>query len=195
MRLLTSRAAHFLAAVLILIGLSLASCRGSSPSDGEEPAPLTASSTSTPTSTPPENVEQTVGSYVDLSDKYGFPAQIDPAQRYLFYLHGKIIEDQGLPAISPEYGEYQYEQILEALDSSGFVVISEQRPRDTDPAQYARMVVARVKDLLKSGVHPGSITVVGASKGAAITSLVSHLVANSNVNYVLLGGCYPPLID
>jgi hypothetical protein len=30
----------------------------------------------------------------------------------MFCLHGKIIEDQGLAAISPEYGEYQYEEIL-----------------------------------------------------------------------------------
>jgi len=36
---------------------------------------------------------------------YAFPASIDPQERYLFYLHGKIIEDQGLPAISSEYWE------------------------------------------------------------------------------------------
>ena len=33
---------------------------------------------------------------------YAFPDAIDPAKEYLFYLHGKIIEDQGIPAISPE---------------------------------------------------------------------------------------------
>ena len=56
---------------------------------------------------------------------YAFPARIDPAAKYLFYLHGKIIEDQGLPAISPDYGEYQYAAILQALAGHGFHVISE----------------------------------------------------------------------
>ena len=36
--------------------------------------------------------------------QYFFPTSIDPAKRYLFYLHGKIIEDQGIPAVSPDYG-------------------------------------------------------------------------------------------
>jgi len=28
--------------------------------------------------------------------KYEFPDSIDPDKRYMFYLHGKIIEDQGI---------------------------------------------------------------------------------------------------
>jgi CubicO group peptidase (beta-lactamase class C family) len=43
---------------------------------------------------------------------YTFPETIDPAGQYLFYLHGKIIEDQGIPAVSEEFGEYEYEAIL-----------------------------------------------------------------------------------
>ncbi len=113
----------------------------------------------------------------------------------MFYLHGKIIEDQGIPAISPEYGEYHYEDILRALQSYGFVVISEQRPRDADPTEYAKRVAMEVDDLLSSGVPPGSITVVGASKGAAIAVIASYLLSNSEVNYVLLGGCNPPAVD
>jgi len=38
---------------------------------------------------------------------YEFPDSIDPERRYLFYQHGRIIEDQGIPAISPQYGEYE----------------------------------------------------------------------------------------
>jgi hypothetical protein len=59
---------------------------------------------------------------------YEFPEKIDPAKPYLIYLHGKIIEDQGIPAVSPEFGEYEYEKILETLNGYGFVVISKQRP-------------------------------------------------------------------
>jgi hypothetical protein len=46
-------------------------------------------------------------------------------KRDLFYLHGNIIEDQGIPAISPEYGEYQYQAILDQLSGYGFEIISE----------------------------------------------------------------------
>lgn len=120
---------------------------------------------------------------------FAFPTNIDPTARYLFYLHGKIIEDQGLPAISAEYGEYRYVEILETLQSDGLVVISEQRPRNADGVMYARRVAAQVADLLEHGVPPGSITVVGASKGAAIATFVSDLVADPHVNYVLLGAC------
>lgn len=56
---------------------------------------------------------------------YVFPVAIDPTQRYMFYLHGRIIEDQGIPAVSSEYGTYEYEAILEKLASHGFTMISE----------------------------------------------------------------------
>jgi len=120
---------------------------------------------------------------------FAFPTNIDPTVRYLFYLHGKIIEDQGLPAISPEYGEYMYIEILETLENYGFVVISEQRARNADAGEYARRVAAQVEDLLDSGVPAGSITVVGASKGAAIAMMVSDLLGDPEANYVLLGAC------
>jgi hypothetical protein len=148
------------------------------------PTPLTVA---TPMRTPP---------MVALSPSgFAFPSEIDPSRKFIFYLHGKIIEDQGLPAISPEYGEYQYEEILRALQSYGFVVISEQRSRNADATEYARNVISQIDDLLRSEVPGGSITVVGASKGAAIAMLVSNLLANSEVNYVLLGACNPPTVD
>jgi hypothetical protein len=127
--------------------------------------------------------------------EFAFPREIDPTHRFMFYLHGKIIEDQVLPATSPEYGEYQYEEILRALQDYGFVVISEQRRRNSDATEYARRVAGQIHDLVESQVPGGSITVVGASKGAAIAILVSNLLADSEVNYVLLGGCNPPTVD
>jgi len=126
---------------------------------------------------------------------YAFPISIDPTKQYLFYLHGKIIEDQGIPAISPEFGEYQYEAILEKLRSYDFVVISEQRPKDTHSFDYAKRVQKQVETLIEAGVPAGNITVVGASKGAAIAVLVSHLLENEEVNFVLLGSCHPDTVD
>jgi hypothetical protein len=122
---------------------------------------------------------------------FGFPATIDPEADYLFYLHGKIIEDQGLPAVSAEYGEYQYIAILEALQGYDYVVISEQRATDTDSLEYARRVAGQVTLLLVAGVKPEHITVVGASKGAGIAIYISQALANRQVNYVLLSICHP----
>jgi hypothetical protein len=130
----------------------------------------------------------------DLS-AYTFPQSIDPAQHYLFYLHGRIIEEQGLPAISPDYGEYQYQAILERLGSFGFVVISEPRPKGTDSSEYAGKVVEQVKILLNAGVRAGNITVVGASQGAGIAISVSDLLKNEEVNYVLLAICNPDVVE
>ena len=57
------------------------------------------------------------------------PERPDPASRYLFYLHGRIVEDQGVNAVSPEYGRYRYSTILQRLAGHGFVVVSEARRR------------------------------------------------------------------
>jgi hypothetical protein len=127
--------------------------------------------------------------------KYSFPNQIDPSERYLFYLHGKIIEDQGIPAISPEFGEYEYEEILRILQNHGFVVISEQRSKEVQADVYIERVAKQVNDLIGAGIAPGSITVVGASKGGVLAIYISDLVGNPVVNYVLLGACNPSTID
>jgi len=129
------------------------------------------------------------------TEGYDFPESIDPSRLYLFYLHGRIIEDQGLPAISPDFGEYQYEEILAALSSYGFTVISEQRPKDTDGVSYAEKVAGEVDALLEAGVPASAITVVGASKGAGITIYVSHFLENTDINFVLMGICHPDVID
>jgi len=182
--------------LLGLIGSALAGCSGAASEIEPAPAPTrvgavlaaTSSTVAAHTVSPPPTPDP-------IASKYGFPAEIDPAARYLFYLHGKIIEDQGLPAVSAEFGEYQYLEILDALASYGFVVISEQRPRDADGWEHAGRVVRQVADLTEAGVPPGDITVVGASKGAAIAAVVSYLVGDPEVNYVLLGACHPTAID
>jgi hypothetical protein len=147
--------------------------------------PLPPTSSIVPTST----LEQRSPSH-DLSD-YAFPDLIDATQQYMFYLHGKIIEDQGIPAISPDYGEYEYQAILEKLSNYDFVVISEQRAKNTDSLEYARMVVEQITTLMSAGVPAKNITVVGASKGAGITVYVSHLLGNNEVNFVIMAICNP----
>ena len=96
----------------------------------------------------------------ELSE-YAFPNTVDPKKRYMFYLHGMILEDQGIPAVSPEFGEYLYEDILKTLQSYGFQVISEQRPKNAGGGgKYAQRTASQVTELLTAGVPPSSITVV-----------------------------------
>lgn len=131
---------------------------------------------------------------VDLS-KYAFPKSIDTQRRYLFYLHGKIIENQGLPAVDPEYGEYEYGAILAKLSDYGFTVISEQRPKDADSLIFAQRTAGQVTDLLNAGVPPENITVVGASKGGYMTILTSNILKNKQINYVIMAICNPEVIN
>jgi hypothetical protein len=123
------------------------------------------------------------GVFTELPDK------IDTQARYLFYLHGAIVENKGLRPVSERYGVYEYEKILATFKARGFMVISEARPRNTNTGQYVQKVVSQVKDLLQAGVPPGNITVVGASKGGFITLLISTALQNKEVNFVILAGC------
>src|SRR6185369_14320994 len=70
-----------------------------------------------------------------------------------------------------------------------FVVVSEERPRGTDPEQYARIVQGQAAGLLADGVPPQNITIVGASKGAVIAMLASTLLRNRDMNFVLMSNC------
>jgi len=117
------------------------------------------------------------------------PATIDTKASYLFYLHGRIIENGDLRPIDPRYGVYEYEEILRTLSAKGFAVISEARAKDTDVNQYANKVVQQVNTLINRGVPPSHITVLGASKGALITMRVSTVLQNKDVNFVIMSNC------
>lgn len=117
------------------------------------------------------------------------PGDRSEAARYALYFHGRLIEDQGLPAVSPEHGAYEYEAILDRLTQAGFTVLSEVRGPNADVTEHAERAVARVDSLLRAGVPPEHITLVGASKGAYIAALASHLARNPELNVVLLAGC------
>lgn len=152
----------------------------------------------TPSITKTNSVMPTVSPVSDSSlflTQYVFPTSIDPTERYMFYLHGRIIEDQGIPAFSPDYGVYEYESILDKLAGFGFTVISEQRPKNTDGMKYAERVAGQVTELLNAGVPGENIMVVGVSKGAWITIAITNFLANKELNFVLMGTCDPETIQ
>jgi hypothetical protein len=117
------------------------------------------------------------------------PVSPDPTAHYLFYLHGRIIELQGPEAVSPIFGRYEYQRILEALTARDFVVVAEVRSDDAGSA-FVEATARQVRGLLEAGVPAGQITVMGFSKGGALTLGVSALVAADDVRYAILAGCF-----
>lgn len=110
-------------------------------------------------------------------------------QRYLFYLHGAIVEDQGPRGVSPRFGRYDYPGMIAGFRKAGLTVKSELRPQGTQVGPYADKVVAQIRALIAGGADPSHITVVGASKGSVIAALVSTRLRNPKVRYVLLANC------
>ena len=122
------------------------------------------------------------------------PKKSPQGERYLFYLHGKIVEDKGVRPKSGKFGYYEYEKIVSTLREKGFTVLSEARPRNTDPRQYAEKVAAEIRELIKKGVPKSRITVVGASKGGVIALHVSNLLKERELNFVILAGLFKSLL-
>lgn len=107
----------------------------------------------------------------------------------IFYLHGRIIEVEGVQPVHERFGLYDYLGTIEALRANGATVISDVRTADTNAMEYARSVVEQIEDLITSGEPAGNITVVGFSKGGTIAIYVSSLLSNPDVNFVFLAAC------
>lgn len=114
--------------------------------------------------------------------------QADPAAKYLFYLHGAIVEQQGKHAVSKRYGAYDYDRIIEHFEDRGLVVIDEVRGK-TNPNSYAAKVTGRIRQLRAAGVPSGNITVAGFSKGGYIALLVASSMNDPGLGYVVMAGC------
>lgn len=109
------------------------------------------------------------------------------SKKYIYYLHGRIIEIQGKNAVSEEFGKYEFDEIVNALRVPNSEVIAEVRTENVDYLNYANKVSKQIDSLIKKGTAARNITVVGASKGAIIASNISHINHNP-INYVLLAG-------
>ncbi|MDN5201976.1 hypothetical protein QQ008_11395 [Fulvivirgaceae bacterium BMA10] len=123
------------------------------------------------------------------------PEKVDKNEKYIFYLHGGIVQDQGANAVSPYYGAYEYYHILDTLSNHGFNIISEVRPKDTKEEQYARKVSEQIDTLLNYEVPSDNITVVGASLGAYITIEIAAIRKSDKLRYAILGLCSEYALD
>ncbi len=117
------------------------------------------------------------------------PAQPDPAQRYLIYLHGGILAGTDGTAESPLFGPYNYDGILRAFADADFYVISEIRPNN-DLDAHVQRTLAWIQQLRDGGVPPSQIAVVGASMGGVIAGRVSHVLREPEVRFVLIASLY-----
>ena len=119
-------------------------------------------------------------------------AEGQAAPRYLIYLHGRIIEEQGnTRPTDSTFGVYEYDAILDSLRHAGLVVLSEQRPSKANSDSFAARVVRLVDSLLGLGVPPGHITVAGFSKGGWIAILAASRLQNPEVSFVFMAACGP----
>ena len=113
------------------------------------------------------------------------------AGRHLVYLHGKIIEDEGRRPTHPQFGVYEYQEILDAFTSAGFIVHSDQRPVRSSPPEWAGITASEVRELLNQGVPARDITIVGFSKGGVIAVLTARELADPDLNFVFIACCGP----
>jgi hypothetical protein len=122
------------------------------------------------------------------------PKNIDPRQQYLFYFHGGVVTVLGNNAINqsvPEWGPYEYLNILDSLRARGFNVISENRKEAIDDSVYVNKLVMQVDSLLSHNVKPHHILVIGASAGWNIVLHASSKLRNKKLRFVIMGGCWP----
>lgn len=123
------------------------------------------------------------------------PEKPDASKRYLIYLHGGIVEGSDGRPESPVHGPYLYRDILERFEKDGFAVISEIRPRGYPVDDYAKRVAGWIADLKNAGVPGKNIGVVGASQGGIMTVVVSTLVDDPEVRYVIVAGMFRDLTN
>jgi hypothetical protein len=119
------------------------------------------------------------------------PAQGQAAPRYVIYLHAKIVETEGRQPTDSAFGPYEYDAILDSLRRPGFIVLSDQRQPKTNSDSFADHVVQQVDSLLRGGVAPQAITVVGFSKGGWIAILASSRLQNPSIAFVFMAACGP----
>jgi hypothetical protein len=120
------------------------------------------------------------------------PRPIDKQQRYLFYLHGgavTVLGDNAINQGAPEWGPYEYSNILDTLRKRGFNVVSERRFEHITDDYYAARLGRQVDSLLKAGVPVDNIVIVSASAGWSISFRVSAQLRNQRLRFVKIGGC------
>ena len=112
------------------------------------------------------------------SETYNLPPKADATARYLFYLPGWYVEARGTQ------GDYDYHGVAQAFGEQGYTVVS------TPDGLGAAEVKKEIEGLLAAGVPARNIAVMGHSKGAFTTMMVSARLENPDITYVVMAGCF-----
>jgi hypothetical protein len=107
----------------------------------------------------------------------------------IFYLHGRIIEDEGPKPVHNRWGVYDYPAVVEALGSRGANVVAETRQSGANIYEYAGKTIEAIESAIANGVSPDQIVVVGFSKGGIISIHVSSYLRRPEIRYVILAAC------
>ena len=107
---------------------------------------------------------------------------------HLFYLHGGLVEQQGLPAFHPRHGRYEYEKIIHAFEEKGFIVHHKVRSLGP-PEHHAEGLARQVRALIQNGVSAQNIVIAGFSKGGVIALMASAKLAEPQIRFVLMAAC------
>lgn len=119
----------------------------------------------------------------------GVPATVDPSKPYLIYLHGAIVAGSDGRPVSPQFGPYEFQQILERFAAAGFEVVGELRPGNNVP-RICERVTGWVRQLKAAGVPGRRIALVGASIGGIAAACVSHALNDREIAYVLVASLF-----
>lgn len=114
---------------------------------------------------------------------------------YVFYSHGYIVEGDNPSPIHKRFGIYDFPLIKHALSDPQYYLIAYHRPFKTDPFTYANSLSKQVESLLDKGVPAKNITLIGFSRGGFITAMVSSIVANKELNFIIMAACTNRLIN
>ncbi|MBD2792273.1 hypothetical protein ID852_00875 [Xenorhabdus sp. 42] len=97
-----------------------------------------------------------------------FPKNINPDEKYVFYNHGKVLEgniEKPVNPSKPHWGVYDFPGVKESLSDLDYHLIAYHRPKNTNPFEYAKKLNNDINKLIKAGVLPQNITIIGFSRG------------------------------
>ncbi len=117
-------------------------------------------------------------------------AQNSTQKKYVFFLHNKFLEGHSLNESHPKYGPAAYTPILEKLQSTNSVLLSEKRKPDTDPKMYAKKMILTIDSLHNYGVPYDHISIVGTSQGGYIAQYISYYAKNPDLKFVFIGSSF-----
>ncbi|WP_433900491.1 hypothetical protein [Sphingobacterium puteale] len=118
------------------------------------------------------------------------PFAVNAQNRYVFFLHNKFLEGHLLNESHPKYGPAAYTAILEKLQSTNSVILSEKRKPGTDPKMYAKKVILTIDSLHSYGIPYNHISIVGTSQGGYIAQYISYYARNPDLKFVFIGSSF-----